>query len=187
MKTRTIFRLLLISLFVSVGLLVWTVVTPVHAECGSQPPSSCSTCHEQEDPVSDKGEWHIIHASKDICTNCHGGNGSAMEKDLAHENLVTQPLSDIYTDCHSCHTDYQTHAEIFAAYIGITPESCSTPTPVPVGYSSSQPPSSAVSLPAASSPGPLASHGFLFGIAMLLGLVFFIVGVIWLDHHKISF
>lgn len=63
------------------------------AQCGgpAEPKSLCTTCHEMEDPVSHEGEWHIIHAAKDICVNCHGGNGSAMDKDLAHAGSWRRP------------------------------------------------------------------------------------------------
>jgi hypothetical protein len=58
------------------------------------------------------------------------GNGAA----AAHQNLVANPLDDIYTNCHSCHPDdYQARAERFAAELGVTPGSSPTPTPVPVG------------------------------------------------------
>ena len=54
-----------------------------------------------------------------------------MDEDLAHQDMIANPLSDIYTNCHSCHPDdYQVRAEIFATELGITPGSIPTPTPV---------------------------------------------------------
>jgi hypothetical protein len=138
MSKKGLFRWIMISSLAVTIPLLWVGITHVHAECGEPPPSSCTTCHVKEDPVSEKGEWHIIHASKDICLNCHGGNGTTMNKDLAHETLTANPLSDIYTDCHSCHPqDYVGRAYIFVSTLGVTPGSCPTPTPVLVGNHSS--------------------------------------------------
>jgi hypothetical protein len=114
------------------GLVLW-IQSPVRAQCGDNPQkSSCITCHTKEDPVELEGEWHAIHARKDCCTNCHGGNCVAIDKDLAHENLVENPLTDIYTGCHSCHPDdYAARAARFAVILAVTPGSISTPTAVP--------------------------------------------------------
>ena len=56
-------------------------------------------------PVYDQGDWHVLHARKDCCAQCHGGNCSSMDKDLAHEGMVANPLEDIYTNCYHCHPD----------------------------------------------------------------------------------
>ena len=78
-----------------------------------------------------KGEWHSIHALKDCCAHCHGGNCIATDKDLAHEGLVTHPLEDIYTNCYHCHpNDYQERAARFAVILGVIPGSRPTATPV---------------------------------------------------------
>lgn len=119
------------------ALAIWVNLTasPAQAQCGDTPAdSSCITCHEyqESDPVYGKGDWHEIHALKDCCWNCHGGNTKAQDKDLAHESMVAKPLTDIYTDCHGCHPDdYSERAGRFAAILGITPGSSPTATPVP--------------------------------------------------------
>jgi len=83
--------------------------------------------------VYQNGEWHEIHARKDLCWNCHGGNTQAQDKNLAHVEMTTDPLLDVYTDCHSCHPDdYIERGGGFAAILGITPGSSPTVTPVPV-------------------------------------------------------
>ena len=121
----------LIVLVAAVSLFVPSVA---HAQCGEPPVSSCKTCHQ---PAL-TGEWHAIHASKDLCINCHGGNGTVMTASLAHEGMTAHPLSDIYTDCHSCHPDdYALRAERFASTLGETVGSCATPTAAaaaPVSY-----------------------------------------------------
>jgi hypothetical protein len=175
----------IVSLVGVIILFVGGIVT-VRAQCGETQPSSCSTCHAQEDPVNEKGEWHIIHASKDICMNCHGGNGSATDKDLAHEGLTAHPLDDIYTDCHSCHPDYDERAAYFAPTLGVTPGSCATPTPVPVGNIPGEPPSSNINIPnhmmnTTPPQGPFVVIGAMLGI-----LTLFLLGIGWLERHHVE-
>jgi hypothetical protein len=84
------------------------------------------------------GDWNSIHLGQDMCVNCHGGNGSTMDKFLAHESLVAQPLSDIYTNCHSCHpATYIERSDQIAALLDVTPDSCATPTSVSIDNKSS--------------------------------------------------
>ena len=169
-----------------VGLFCLQQTSPVFAQCGDPQPSSCTTCHAQEDPVSNKGAWHSSHANEDICINCHGGNGTAMDKNLAHEGMVTQPLSDIYTDCHSCHPDYVERAVPFAATLQITPSSCATPTPVAVSNVSSGLPPSSMVLPSNLTSAASSSQPFLFIAGGLAVLAFFFFGLGWLERHHVK-
>jgi hypothetical protein len=180
MSTKVLFQLFMI--FSLIGIITLFGATPVLAQCGEPPPSSCVTCHAKEDPISEKGEWHIIHASKDICIDCHGGNATAADKDLAHESLTANPLDDIYTDCHSCHPDYDARAARFAPTLGVTPGSCATPTPIPFANHSSQPPSTGFKLPAATP----SSQPFLIISSMLSVLALLIFGVGWLEKHHVQ-
>lgn len=63
MSPKVLFRWIFTTSLAVIILLLWVGTAPVHAQCGEPPPSSCVTCHAQEDPLSEKGEWHIIHAS----------------------------------------------------------------------------------------------------------------------------
>lgn len=147
--------------------------SPVSAQCGVNPPhSSCLTCHETQAPVYENGEWHGVHARKDCCTNCHGGNCSAKEKDQAHVDMIPNPLEDIYTNCHACHPDdYPQRAAIFAAKLGITPSS--RETPIPAQNSTTNPqtplklPDDFTSVPDSNPPIGLINLGLLI-IAILL-------------------
>ncbi len=159
---------------------------PVRAQCGNPQPSSCTTCHAQADPVADKGEWHISHAGNDICINCHGGNGSTMDKNLAHQGMLAQPLSDIYTDCHSCHPDYVERAVPYAATLQITPSSCATPTPVAVSNVSSRLPPNGIVMPSdlVSAASPLQLFTLIAGGLAVVALFFFGLG--WLERHHMK-
>jgi hypothetical protein len=153
----------------------------VQAQCGDVPPkSSCTNCHAQEYPVYGKGEWHSIHAYKDCCIDCHGGNGNTMDKNLAHQGLVANPLSDIYTDCYHCHpADYATRANLFAGELGVTPGSCPTPTGVPIGLSFEHP----IVIQPPSTPSASVSFPWFLALGGLActALLFFVLGILY--HH----
>ena len=157
----------------------------VLAQCGEppEPRSSCITCHEKEAPVSDRGEWHIIHAAKDICINCHGGNASAMDKNLAHEGLMAHPLTDIYTECHSCHPDYEARAAQFAPALGVTPGSCATPTPVAVSHIGGGPPSGNIVMPSDLVATASLPASFLVVAGGVAAMAFFLLALDWLARH----
>lgn len=164
-----------------VAILMWVLTPlPVAAQCGSNPPpdSTCFTCHVIETPVFENGEWHGIHASKDCCAKCHGGNCISMDKDLAHEEMITNPLSDIYTNCHSCHPDdYQARAETFSIELGITPNSIVTPTPVPAGKVMANPLvilPSPVSTTTSTFPMPIVLGGLVIIILFMFGIITYI-------------
>ena len=162
-------------LFIAVGLVLWaSSPPPARAQCGDIPPkSSCITCHAQEDPVYGKGDWHDIHALKDCCASCHGGNCSSMDKKLAHQGLIANPLVDIYTDCHGCHPDdYQARAERFASVLNVTPGSSPTAIPAPVGPVVDYPIVVLFPVPVASSalPWPLGLGGLGAAALFLIGL-----------------
>lgn len=166
------------SFFVVMAVLGIFIVSPAQAQCGDTPAdSSCITCHEYQgaDPVYGKGEWHEIHALKDCCWNCHGGNTQAQDKDLAHEGIIAQPLQDVYSDCACCHPeDYYQRAEQFAAALDITPGCSLTPTAVAVAMVQSNPlvilpPPSA---PATSFPWPVAILGAVVLVLMISAFIF---------------
>ena len=97
--------------------------------------------------------------------------------------MIANPLSDIYTNCHSCHPDdYQEVAEIFAMELGITPGSIATPTPAPTQKVTAN---SLIILP---SPGSNSPAAFPLSI-VLAGLVIIILvlfGIITLIMHLIG-
>jgi hypothetical protein len=165
------------------GVFIWAMTpTPVAAQCGSNPPpnSSCFTCHVEDNPVNEIGEWHGVHSNSDCCAKCHGGNCATMDEDQAHLGVVTNPLSDIYTNCHSCHPDdYLLRAEVFARDLGVTYASSPTPTPAPSGK--------IIASPLVILPAPEPSTGSAIPIAFVIAgtflLVAFIIGMIVLIIH----
>jgi hypothetical protein len=180
MSTKVKFHWFFTASLVGIIVLLVTETVHVHAQCGGPQTSSCSTCHAQEDPVNEKGEWHIIHASKDICMNCHGGNGSALDKDSAH------PLDDIYTDCHSCHPDYDERAARFAPTLGVTPGSCATPTLVPIGNIPGEPPSGSINIPNNVMNTTPSQRPFIVIGATLVILTLFFLGIGLLERYHVE-
>jgi hypothetical protein len=172
-----------ISFLVALTVLEILTASPAQAQCGDNPAdSSCITCHEYQgaDPVYGKGEWHEIHALKDCCWNCHGGNTKAQDKDLAHVGMTAHPLQDIYTDCHSCHPDdYPERAERFALALGVTPGSAPTPTVVTIGPVESHP---IIILPSPSAPTASFSWPVAILGAGVIGL--FLLGLLLLSRLK---
>ncbi len=101
------------------------------AQCGDIPEeSTCKTCHEEAYPVYGTGEWHDIHARKDCCWNCHGGNSQSMDQDIAHAGMTLNPLTDTYQDCYACHPyDYDDRAVAFGTLLSMEPGQ-TIPTPL---------------------------------------------------------
>jgi hypothetical protein len=119
-QKRITFFFLTVGLLMVTGALFLMTATPVKAQCGSQA-SSCKNCHETQaqDPVNNDGTtWHTQHAFGDFCYLCHAGNNQATEKTAAHTGMVA-PLSDVVTNCKSCHpNDYETLAQTYATTLG---------------------------------------------------------------------
>jgi hypothetical protein len=169
-----------VSAFITLGLGI-LVYQPVQAQCGDNPPqSSCITCHEKEAPVTNQGYWHEIHAQKDCCAKCHGGNCSAADKDRAHVGMMAQPLKDVYLNCAGCHPDdYQQRAGKFAGILGVTPGSSPTATPVSAGPFASQ----QMVIPQPAAGGPAHSLQALQALGFLALVGFFLFALSQIARH----
>ena len=177
----------LIAAFFVGSLLLAVVVMPVRAQCGEPQPPKCVSCHPTQAQSDVPDDWHSTHYSKATCLDCHGGNGMASEEAAAHQSMVANPLNDIYTSCHQCHPqNYQTVASVYASALNITPGSCTTPTPAPMG------------------PVPGGAGGWTLGqlsnsatnsfqrlsigwmVAGLILLAAFLASVGWLERHNLG-
>ena len=186
MSRKNLFRWLL-SIVLLLGVtLIWCAVSasPVLADCGTPPKSSCITCHAPDSHVEVMSEWNSIHLNQDICTNCHGGNGSSMNKDFAHEGVVAQPLSDIYTDCHRCHpADYIEKSGQLAVGLNVEPGSCATPTTSAI-YNGSGGSHTDISSTSSGGTGVISPWTLTtFISATVVSLALFLLGLGWLDKH----
>ncbi len=150
MSARKVSRIVLVGslIMLAIGLLILFAPQAAVAQCEDQKPSCCA-CHATAHPVTDQGEWHVIHARKECCRACHGGNDQAQDKETAHVGMTLHPLQDTYLACHQCHPDdYQQRAEIFAVALHVTPQS-SEPTARPAVAASTPPPIVLTPLPKA--------------------------------------
>jgi len=133
------------------------------------------------------GDWNTIHVRQDLCVNCHGGNGTVMDKTLAHQGFVAQPLSDIYTNCHGCHPiDYTVKSAQLAAQLNAPVGSCATPTTITIVNQVSGPTRGSI---VTSSGNPAMSSFWKAFIWILLGLAImaaFLLAVGWLDRHHLG-
>jgi hypothetical protein len=156
------------------------------ADCDRPPKSSCISCHAVDGHVTAMGEWNTVHMNQDMCTSCHGGNGNTMDKNMAHADMIAQPLSDIYTDCHSCHPeDYQVRSNQLATTLQITPESCATPTSVAFFTGSGGSYTGNTLISNNNTGGVSTWKSILWITGMLASLVLFILGLSWLNNHHI--
>ena len=122
----------------AIGLLALSAPQAAVAQC-EDPQPSCCACHATAHPVTNEGEWHAIHARKECCRACHGGNDQAQDKDTAHVGMTLHPLQDTYLACHQCHPDdYRQRANVFAVALRVTPMS-SEPTARPPVAASTPP------------------------------------------------
>lgn len=171
------------TLFVSlvmlaIGLVALFFPQAVVAQCDDQKPSCC-TCHATAHPVVDQGEWHSIHARKECCRSCHGGNDQAQDKETAHVGMTLHPLDDTYTACHQCHPDdYRQRAEVFAVALHITPQS-SEPVTQTVAF---QPPSNVPPLRLPGTTTSISTANPTPGLLALIAIVAMLLiglGVVW--------
>jgi hypothetical protein len=177
----------IILAFVAGILLLTAVALPVRAQCGEPQDLYCVNCHSEQAQFKATDEWHSSHYAIASCTNCHGGNATAAEKDPAHEGLVANPLSDVYTSCHRCHpNDYLTIASGYAAKLEITPGSCATPTPVPQGILPGGFSGGNVVLPYNNHAATMAAQSIGWIAACLAVLAVFFGGLRWLEKHHLS-
>lgn len=184
MTTKKFFRVTMMAGFLATILLSALVTTNVRADCGEPQDLKCVQCHAEQAQYSAADEWHGSHYKVASCTNCHAGNASSSDKDIAHVSLVANPLSDVYSGCHQCHpNDYLTIAEGYALKLGITPEACVTPTPVPQGVMPVNFIGSDLNIPPAGAGGPSLGVSIAWIAGAVLLLTFFISGLRWLSRH----
>jgi hypothetical protein len=130
-------------------------------------------------PVVEQGEWHTIHARKECCRACHGGNDQAQDKETAHVGMTLHPLQDTYLACHQCHPDdYRQRAVVFAMALNVTPQSSESLTQT-VAF---RPPSGVppIKLPGAATPISVANPTpGLWALIIIVAILLAGLAVIW--------
>lgn len=180
MSVQQVSRAVLIGSLITlaVGVLVLLAPQAAIAQC-EDPKPSCCACHATAHPVTDQGEWHTIHARKECCRACHGGNDQAQDKETAHVGMTLHPLQDTYLACHQCHPDdYQQRAGIFAVALHVTPQS-REPTPRPAVAASTPPPMILTPLPKATTDVTPVGGWMIVPVIAILAIS---LSVIWWRH-----
>lgn len=71
--------------------------------------SSCFRCHDGrrakvQDVNEETSPWHAQHNKVNYsCAGCHQGNPRILRQELAHKNLIVNPLTATDKTCASCH------------------------------------------------------------------------------------
>jgi hypothetical protein len=80
------------------------VFIPLANACGLGA-TSCFKCHNvQKASAPSPKPWHTDHAKVNFsCNGCHKGNPRLIKKELAHTNLISNPLTQPSAACASCH------------------------------------------------------------------------------------
>lgn len=83
---------------------------------------NCVTCHEDLYFLHDTGNWFCLKESPMSCVDCHRGNPSTLDKDLAHTQRAARPIiHDDVTICLQCHpNECYDRVEFFDKNAGIS-------------------------------------------------------------------
>jgi hypothetical protein len=104
---------------------------------------NCIKCHEDLYFLHDTGNWYCIKESPMTCTECHGGNASAITSEEAHTGRAAHPvINNDITKCQECHAEEcDERMDIFNQVAGINAVLVAVPyTPVPRAEPSMFPP-----------------------------------------------
>jgi hypothetical protein len=169
-----------IPLFVSgawIGLAFLAPPAVLAVEETPDPASRCLTCHENLYFLHDRGQWCCFCEKERTCTCCHGGNPDTMDEDLAHEDMVANPLASGSEVCQDCHPeDFAERVHRFSLAAGIDLTSPVSPTrtphaPVIAGSTGAERPSTPLLELQPLPPWQIAAFSLL-GAAFLATLIF---------------
>ena len=65
---------------------------------------NCIKCHENLYFLHDTGNWYCLRESPMTCTECHGGDPSALTQEQAHVGRAAHPvINEDISKCQECH------------------------------------------------------------------------------------
>jgi hypothetical protein len=81
---------------------------------------ACNSCHDSGYYNYDLGKAYCVGSARTRCVDCHDGDPTALDKAVAHANLVAYPvINGDDSRCQSCHPeDSAARVERFAAIAG---------------------------------------------------------------------
>ncbi len=114
-----------------IGFIFWQVGFAVQIGQAQTPKpgqdESCFKCHANLYMLHDTGKWYCLCANRAQCSFCHGGVVGSMDMEVAHQNLIANPIVHNRSACQTCHPlDWEERISTFAAKAG-------GKTPLPIG------------------------------------------------------
>ena len=141
--------------------------------------STCLSCHENLYYLYDTGKWFCVAKAPMDCVHCHGGDSTAIDRTVAHQQRTAHPIiNGDTTTCQQCHTENcAEHVQQFDRIAGISQDVkvATSMRPVSAALESS-------TKPAASELNPIVLLWSLGGVALLGACL----GGLWLlrRHHR---
>ena len=92
-------------------------------EDNPETPSNCIICHEDLYYQHDTGKYFCVSEASQRCTDCHGGDPTATDKESAHFDRSAHPVvnGDI-SKCQECHPgNCEEYVQQFEQLAGINP------------------------------------------------------------------
>ncbi len=106
------------------ALLLWQTGFAVQSGLAQTPKpgrdESCFKCHANLYMLHDTGKWYCLCANRAQCSFCHGGVVGSMDMEVAHQNLIANPLTQNRSVCQKCHPqDAEERIATFIAKAGV--------------------------------------------------------------------
>ena len=143
MTTKGLSRWFLIAALAGILTLLtmWTV--PAHAQFHTpQVEPKCISCHEDLYFLHDTGKLFCLNEETPMnCVGCHGGDPTAISKEVAHTNRAAHPIiNENVSKCSECHPEQcSERVDIFSREAGISPVIVSQPYKPAFSISNEQP------------------------------------------------
>ncbi|PWH19274.1 MAG: hypothetical protein DDG59_03770 [Anaerolineae bacterium] len=81
---------------------------------------SCFKCHANLYQLHDSGKWYCLCGTRARCSFCHGGVVGSVDLELAHQNLIANPILQNRAVCQQCHPqDAEQRIATFIAKAGV--------------------------------------------------------------------
>ncbi|MBN2116200.1 MAG: hypothetical protein JW730_06505 [Anaerolineales bacterium] len=176
---------ILFALFTLVCLVIATVFlsTPAHAQSvpanGSE--DKCMTCHENLYFLHDTGNWFCLRESPMRCVDCHGGDPTAVTREMAHANRAAHPvINEDVSKCQDCHPEEcDERVELFDQTAGISQVRIAAPyTPV---HSTERTANETADIPQQDEPGGLLVFWEIIPLGVIAGLAL----LVYVMHHAL--
>lgn len=174
--------------FLAVALFLLLAIPTTSAYANKSYPNSeqetCISCHEDLYFLYDTGKWYCLRDAPMSCSDCHGGDPTAVTQVKAHLQRTVHPIiNDDITKCYECHPQQGVErAQMFGDVAGIKPVAVfAAYAPMIIVAEESV-------LPVTGVMRNSASHRWWIGVVViaLVSMVLIISGIIEAHHRRES-